>query len=371
MSASAALSGAGSGAALGTAILPGWGTAAGAVVGGLVGAFSGNGDDATKYSQDAVDAINNIANAPDLQKPILIQQYQDAGVLTPVMLQQLNLNSDKATTLTENQGDIQQQKAALTALQQLSQNGMSAQDQAETNQLRNSVAADTNAKIQQTLQAAAQRGQNSSGNTLAAELSAIQGGQQTQSSSADQIAASAANARAQALQNYSNLATGIRGQDFNTQQYNTTNDIQRQQFLDQNAIARQNANVAATNNANLYNIQRAQGVSDANTSAQNQELQRQVAAQQQQWSDNNAKATELANAYSGYGQVAQSANNAAAQNWGTTVNGFTQLAGALKTPASTGNTYNVGLGANNSNMGIVPPTAGQTDLNNNVPTGTS
>ena len=356
-SATGALGGAASGAALGTAILPGWGTAIGGVAGGLLGAFSG-GSDATQYSQDAVDAINRISAAPPLSKPLLIQQYQQAGVLTPAMLQQLNLNQDKATTLTENQGDIQQQKAALTALQQLSQNGMSAQDQAQTNELRAQVAQDTNARIQQALQGAQMRGQGSSGNTLAAELSAIQGGQQTQSTSADQIAASAANARNQALQQYSNLATGIRSQDLGTQQFNIQNDIARQQFLDQNAIARQNANVAATNNANLYNTQRQQGVSDANTSAQNQELQRQVAAQQQQWADQNTKATELANAYSGYGQVAQAANNASAQNTQNMFGGFTQLAGALKPTSSTT--------ASNGSSGITPPNAsGVTDLNNN------
>lgn len=329
MSLGAAAGGAASGAAAGTAIMPGYGTAIGAVVGGVAGALSGNGDDSQALSQDAQNQYNILNSPVDLGNALSLQQYQQGGTLTPAQIQQLNLNSDKATTLVENPQDRMNQQASLNALQQLSQSGMSAQDMAQMQQSRSQVAQDTQAKVNSLLQAQQQRGQADSGSTLAAQLQAVQSGNQQQSHDALQTAANSQQARMGALQQYANLAGQIRGQDYNTQQYNTSNEIQRQRFLDQNSLARQSTNVSAQNNAQLYNLQRSQSAQDANTGAYNSEQARQLAGQQQTFQDQLQLAAARAGQYNVQAGLSQQNAANSAQNFSNVANGVGQAAGAL------------------------------------------
>lgn len=264
-------------------------------IGGLIGSLlSGGGDDeAQSADKAAIQAFQDL-KIPEIDKALALNSYQQGGTLTPELIQKLNLNADKATTLTENPENRARQEASLNALKQMSQTGMSAQDLAQMAQARSQSAQDTQAKTNQLLQQAQARGQLGSGDTLAAQLMANQQSGQNASKAAMDTAAQASQARQNALSSYANLSGQVRGQDLNTQQYNTQNDILRQQFLDQNALARQNANVSAGNNANMYNTQRQQGVSDTNTGTQNAELQRQVQAQQQMYQDQLAKAQGVA-----------------------------------------------------------------------------
>jgi hypothetical protein len=336
LSGTGAASGALSGAAAGS-VIPGLGTVAGGVIGGLAGLFSGGDDTSAADRQAAIDAIKSVGEVPNLSDPIALQHYVDAGVLSPTLVQRLNLNADKATTLTENPADRNNQAMTLAALQQMSQNGMSAADMAQFNQMRNQVGADTQAKTAQLLQQAQMRGQLGGGDTLAAQLSANQNGATNEASQANQQAIAAAQARAQALNSFGSLSGQVRSQDYNTQQFNTQNDILRQQFLDQNATARQNANVGATNNANLYNTQRSQSVSDANTAAGNAELARQRAAEAQAYQLKLQAAQSQASVYMGsqkYDQAQQAAN---AQGTANIMSGVGQLASTLsKKPATPG-----------------------------------
>lgn len=325
----AAASGALSGAAAGTAVMPGIGTAVGAVGGALAGLFSGGDSGASQEDiQAALNYYNGINSPTDLSDPLKLQQYLSGGTLTPEQLQKLNINADKATTLVENPADRAQQQASLNALKQLSQNGASATDQASLAAARSGVAQDTQAKIQSLLQQQQMRGQSDSGSTLAAQLSAIQGGNQQASKDAITTAANSEAARNQALQQYAQLAGQIRGQDVGTQQYNMNNDIQRQNFLDQNSLSRQQGNTSANNNAQLYNLQRSQSVGDTNTGAYNQELARQKQAEQQQYQDALAKANSLAGIRMGQAKNDNEMAANSAQNFSNISSGVGQLATA-------------------------------------------
>lgn len=331
---SGALTGASAGAALGPI-----GAGVGALAGGLAGLFGGaNNDKADAAYQAAIDAYNNVGTPPDLSNPLVLQGFKQAGALTPELLQKLNLNEDKATTLTENPQDKQNQQNALNALQQMSQTGLTAGDRASFNQLRSQTAGDTQAKINQILQQQQMQGKSSGGNSLAAQLSAVQGANQSASAGADRLAQAATQARAGALQNYAGLAGQMRNADYNTQAFNTQNDIARQKFIDQNSIQNQASNVAAQNAANQANLGRQQSIADANATMQNQELQRQVQAQQQEYADALAKAGGLSGAYQSQGKSLSGEAGNQATSTGNMVTAGLGALSSLGKPDSQGNT---------------------------------
>lgn len=295
------LSGAASGAALGTMVAPGIGTAAGAVLGGALGLFGGSSDDSEQAQalQKEASELYNKFGPVDLSNPIVFQQFSQAGLLSPQMEQALNLNMAKDETIHENAGDLTQQKAALESLKQLSQTGLSAQDLAASRELQNKTGQDAQARSAQLLQDAAQRGQSSAGSTLAAQLAANQNATQNESEHADQLAAQGSSARAQALAQLFAGTGQVRQQDTDTQKFNTQNDILRSQFLDQNAAARQQQNVNAQNQANLYNTQRQQSVQDRNTQQANAELLREQQAKRDYFNDQLNYTAGKANALTG------------------------------------------------------------------------
>lgn len=299
--------------AVGGSFLGPAGTALGGALGGILGGlFDSPDNSAAEAQQKAIDAINAL-DVDDLSKKVLLQQYQQNGTLSPELLEQLQLNADQKTTMTENPENRANQQYALNALKELSQTGMSAADRAQAAEMRSNVAQDTGAKTQQLLQQSQMRGQLGGGDALAAQLMANQQGGQEASKAALNQAAQAAQARQQALASYGQQAGQVRGQDYNTLAANTENDIARQKFLDANSVARQNANIAAKNQANEINLTRQQGVGDKNAGAANTEAQRSSNLR----ADLSArKALGLADVYSGAANRAQTAATGEAASTG-------------------------------------------------------
>lgn len=331
MSFKSGLSGAATGATIGSAV-PVFGTGLGAIVGGIAGLFGGGPSDeelaAQEAQRQAIEAIKSI-EIPDLDKALLIQQYQQNGTLSPELIQNLNLNADQKQLLTEKPETLARQQYAMNALKQMSQTGMSAQDLAQMQEARSAVAEDTSAKTNQLLQQAQMRGQLGAGDTLASQLMSAQQGGQRASKEALQTAAAAGQARQQALSQYGNMAGQVRGQDYTTQQANMQNELARQRFLDENSLGRQQANVAAKNQANMYNLQRQQGVGDMNVGGSIQELQRQREAQAQESQLELKKGELLSKAYTGQAEAAQKAAAAASTSDTAMMSGLGSLAGDL------------------------------------------
>lgn len=339
MSVKGGLSGAATGAAIGSAV-PVIGTGIGAVLGGIAGLFGGGDDDngAAEAQQRAIDTINAL-DIDDLSKQVMLQQYQQNGTLSPEMIQNLNLNADQKSILTENPETLARQQYAMDALKQMSQTGMSAQDMAQMQASRSAVAQDTGAKTAQLLQQSQMRGQLGGGDTLAAQLMANQQGSQQASKDAINTAAAAAQARQQALGQYGKMSSEVRGQDYATQQANQQNELARQRFLDTNSLSRQTANVGAQNQANMYNLQRQQGVGDQNVGAGNAEAQRSANLRGQLTL---GKASALANAYGG--QATQRGQQAAA-------NAASDTAALSAAGSLAGNLGNAGVFGSNTGHG--------------------
>ena len=271
---------AGSGAAIGSAIAPGIGTAIGAGAGLLAGLFSDDGPDYSAQMKEASDLLMSM-DIPDIDKAIALQQYQQSGTFSPEMMEKIQLEADKKTALTEDPQNRANQQMALNALKELSQTGMSAIDRAQMAEMRSQVAQDEQAKNAQILQEAQMRGQSGGGQQLASQLAMSQSGAQGASKAAMQQAAAAAQARQNALSQFGTMAGQVRSADVGTQQFNIQNELQRQRFLDQNSLARQQANIGALNQAQMANLQRQQQVADMNAQQQNQEYARQKQAQYQ------------------------------------------------------------------------------------------
>lgn len=262
------------------------------VLGGLLGGLfsSGDQDAAMAAMQDAYDEIMNLPEGPDLARPILLQKLNRAGLLTPEVENQINLQSDKIQTLVENPEMRNRQTAQLGALEQLAKTGFGAEDRLAQLKLKNSLAGDLNAQFEQMKQRAAMTGQNIFGGAnLALMANARQNAAQNSNERGAQIAANAASARRNAIMQAAGLAGDIRNQDTSTDKFNIDNERLRREFIDRNSMGREERRVANANDANRFNTQRQQTVSDTNVGNENEELRRQRIAENQMYQNTLAR----------------------------------------------------------------------------------
>lgn len=276
-----ALSGAVSGGTTGASAGP-YGAAIGAGV-GLLGSLLGGGDDrgrANDAQNIATQIANEIALAPDISKPLILEKYKQQGILTPQMEQYIAVQQPKAVTTDPRFKTAQMQ--ALQQMQERATGGMTAADRAALHQAQQAAQGDVTSRLASIQQQAAQRGQAGGGAELAAKLLAAQGGANQEAESADRLAQQQQAARETALGQMGQYANQGQQQEFGQQfqQQQAQNELNR--FNVGNQIAQQARNVGAKNQAQAGNLALAQGISNANVGQQNQELQNQLQRQMQQ-----------------------------------------------------------------------------------------
>lgn len=260
----------------------------GGIIGGIVGNEQSRGDAGDSRNQAVISnqILQEIQNAPDISKPLILEKYRQQGVLTPQMEQQINVGISQAS---QAKGSPQAQAAQLQALQQIQQRatgGLSASDRAALNQVRSQVAQDTTGRQQSIMQQLKAQGLGGSGAAIAAQLANAQGGANTEAEQADRLGAIATQNALQAAGMTGQLGGQIQGQQFG-EQYQTGQAADAfRQFDVQNQVAQQQRNVGAGNQAQQYNLNLAQNIANANTSQQNQELQNQLQRQMQQYNAN-------------------------------------------------------------------------------------
>ncbi len=279
----------------------------GGAIGGLIGqsAASGDASQASNEAGIANSIMQNMAAVPTIDQPLVLEQYRQAGVLTPAMEQQINLGVSQASQVKANPALQAAQTQALQSMAQRSQMGLTASDRAAFNQLQQQVGSQTQGRLQaiQQQQQAQTGGQGTQGATLAAKLSASQGGANTEAMNADQLAAQASNNALQATAQYGSMAGQQNQQQFGQQMQAAQAADSFRQFDVQNQVAQQQRNVAASNQAQQYNLNLGQNVANANVSQANQAqlTQRQLAAQQ--WGMQYQQATGQSAAAAGYGNT--------------------------------------------------------------------
>jgi len=291
------------------------------IIGGIAGKEAGQGDiEAGKSAiTDAFNQLKNIGLPPDEAKAIVYQKFQQAGLMTPALEQHID---QQASQMGQIQEDPKLKEAQMNALQILSQRGkggLTPEDRAALNQIRNQIATDTEAKRQQILQNFQARGQAGGGAELIAALQGAQSGANAESQEGDRLAAMASQNALQAIGQAGTLGGQIRGQEFGQEAQKAQAQDVINQFNVANQVGQQARNVQAQNVAQAQNIAGAQNVSNLNVQQANQELLRQREAQRQQYLDTLNRAQAINQAAQGYGSkmsdYGQQASKQAAAPW--------------------------------------------------------
>jgi hypothetical protein len=279
----------------------------GGAIGGIIGQGNASGDASQAQSQAALanQIMQQMASVPDISKPLVLDQYRQAGVLTPAMEQQINLGVSQASQVKANPALQAAQNQALQQMATRSQTGLTASDRAAFNQLQSQVGANTQGREQAIMQQqqAQTGGQGIQGASLAAKLSASQAGANTEATQADQLAAQASNNALQATTQYGQMAGQMNSQQYQQQQEAAKAADAFRQFDVQNQVAQQQRNITAQNQAQQYNLNLAQNTNNANVSQANQEANNQLQREAQQWQLQYQQAAGQSAAAAGYGNV--------------------------------------------------------------------
>jgi len=282
------------------------------IVGGILGADEARSGataagDAQKAAIGAMIAkLDAIGMPPDQSAAVILDQYKQAGLMTPQLEQQVhdsisefhNIKTDKATR------DMQVQ--ALNRMAQYGQAGLTPDERAQQRQLQNEVQRQNEANQQSIIQNMAARGQGGSGAELAARLQASQGSANQASESADRISALAAQRALQAIGSQGSMANQLRGQDFSEEGTKAAAQDQMNRFNVQNQMSINQRNTAAQNAAQAANLENKQNISNMNIHQNNEEKYNQLQRQRQNWLDK----LDYAQAYS---QPLQNYGNASAR----------------------------------------------------------
>lgn len=276
----------------------------GSLVGGIAGLATAiiGGNKSQDQMNNAQGALANAlaeiqATNPPNPEAIVLQHFQQAGIDTPDLENNINSAFVQLKQNPAQQQALNAQMGALQQIQQTSQGGLTPSDRAALNQIQQQAAGQANQATQSIIQNAQQRGQAGGGTELAAQLQAAQSGANQAQQGGLQIGGQASqNALAAAAQ------AGQLGGQINQQQYGQAAQQQGAQqainnFNTQNQLGVQSQNTAAQNQANLVNLQNAQMASNANVQAANQEQQRLQQARQQQYQDSLSRAQAAAGAY--------------------------------------------------------------------------
>lgn len=260
-------------------------------VGGLVGGIIGNEQargDRGQANNDMIDAntiIQNLQNAPDASRPILLEKYRQQGLLTPQMEAAISAGPSAMEGVKTNGQGIEAQQQALKAMQDRAATGMTATDRAALAKAQSQSGAAENAKQQQIMQKFKEMGQGSGSQALAAQLQAAQGGANEQSQNALDIMGRSQQQALQAAAQAGGMGSQLESQQFGEGAQKAQAADQMQRFNIQNQIGAQQRNVGAQNQAQAGNLANSQSLSNANVSNQNQEYNRQRQGEQQNYTN--------------------------------------------------------------------------------------
>jgi hypothetical protein len=337
----------------GKGIGTGVGAGAGAIIGGPAGAligagigggigglFDDSGAEAREMMAKALAEYEAIGIPPDLSGPIILQQLQKGGMLTPQLEGVLKEEMFNASTVSDNADTRKDMTGALAQIRSKTFGGLSPQQMSNMQQLTDKVGAQNQSFIKGGLNTLAQQGKVGGGDFLASILGGGQNSSQLASRTAVDIGAAGANAQDQALRDYLTGIGALRSSDDRRNEYNATARQAADIYKSQNASSRQARNVNTSNNANQMNWNRSNEVNDVNTRMNNAELLRQQQAKRDFWNDKYKLAAGKAGAYTGQAQNEMQMANNQNQNWNQIFQGLTSAGGAIygaqnRAPAST------------------------------------
>lgn len=259
----------------------------GEIVGGLLGqGHAQAGYDAQKQAINAMIAkLDQVGMPPDQSAAIILEQYKQAGILTPQLEQQVKDSVSQFAQIKTDQGVRNMQVKALQQMSQLGRTGMTADERAAGRVAQAGVQSDLEAKQQQIIQNLQARGQAGGGAEIAARLGSSQAAANRGSEEADRVSAMAAQRALAAISQGSSMAGQLRGQDYSEEAAKAEAQDQMNRFNVQNQMAINQRNVGIGNQAQASNLSNAQQISNANVGQTNQEKYNQLQRQRQFWTD--------------------------------------------------------------------------------------
>lgn len=307
------------------------GSVAGSVIGGIM---AGNAQKKAQAAAEAAlaqarDIIEKVGAPPDLSAKIIMDQFQQVGLLTPEMEQAFSIELPKAAQIQEDKQLRETQISALNELKKRGRVGLTPEEKAQYNLSRRDVQKDLEAKNQQIKQDLAMRGQAGSGAEIAARLLSSQEGADRASEEADRINALASARALQAYKESADLGGNIRSQDFNVAQAKAGAEDEFNRFNVQNQIGREQRNVGSRNVAQEKNLDVKQQIASQNVNQANQERLRQAEAKRQHWQDQLAYAQAKANPYGQQAQMAMQSGQNKAQTITGVASGIGSMFGSL------------------------------------------
>ena len=277
----------------------------GQLIGGLRGQDTVSGGyDAQKASISAmIDKLDKVGMPPDQSALLILDQYQQAGILTPQLEQALQDSVTEFKNIKRDEGTRQFQVKALQQMAQYGRAGLTPDEAAEMRKARQGVQQDLEAKQQQIIQNLAARGQAGGGAEIAARLGASQAAADRASEEGDRISSLAAQRALQAIAQQSGMASNLRNQDYGEESARASAMDQMQRFNVQNQMGINQRNVASQNTAQAANLANKQSIANQNVGQSNQEKYNQLQRQRQNWLDKLAYAQSYQNPLQQYGQA--------------------------------------------------------------------
>jgi hypothetical protein len=279
------------------------------LVSGLLGASAQR--DAANAAADAQKAalagyfykLDQVGMPPDQSAAVILEQYKQAGILTPELEQQIKSAASEFSNIKQNKQAVEFQSQALRRMSDLGRAGLTEDERAQYRQLQADAARQAEAQQQSIIQNLAARGQGGGGAEIAARLGAAQAAAQRSSESADRISSIAAQRALQAIASGGSLAGQMEAQDFGEQAQRASAADVMNRFNIQNQMGVEQRNVASKNAAQASNLQNLQNIQNMNVSQTNQEKYNQLQRQRQNWLDKLNYAQAYSQPMQAYGQV--------------------------------------------------------------------
>ncbi len=281
-----------------------WLAAVAPIIGGIIGNQTSQGaaDSQRAAYEKALAAYSGI-NLPNIEDMKLdLEQLQSSGTLTPQLEEALGLGPSASEGIALNPEMRAKQMEAMQMVADRATQGYNAQDRMAMDLNLTGALGAGQAANSRDLQNLQSRGMGGSGNELISKLNNNQNSAEMARRQGVEQAMASQQAKMSAAQQYGNMASGLRGQDFGEQAHVAQAKDLIARINQQNAQSVQQRNVGSQNQAQQYNLQNNQNIANQNVGLRNQQQMFNRNLPQQQFQNQMAKAGGTAGQQGNMGQ---------------------------------------------------------------------
>lgn len=299
-------------------------------VGGITGNLLSEGDRAR--SRDLLNRAAGQFNfeVPDIEdQKLSLEEYQLQGLLSELLEQTPEaLGPSAMEAIQVDPRLVQQQRGYLDMLSEISKTGLTEADQIMAQRMAQQSQAQETARQASILQNMAQRGVGGSGIEAAARLGSSQQSANALAASMDDLRAQAYRNKLDAMAKGTQLAGGLREQEFNEQSNIARAKDLTNQFNLQNRNLSAQRNIERSRQVQAANLGARQTAADQNVNLRNLQQQQNKNLLQQQFQNRLNLGSARAGALAGQSSAAQQQANATANMLATTGSGIGSMIAA-------------------------------------------